>query len=257
MTMAQHTAFAGKLAAQFGNDRFEAVKPRDIVLNVVACHDVGWCAFDARALRNPATGLPYHLVDTPFEHLLETSAASPDFNEAQHAYGGLLSSMHSWGLYNGRYGMSDKVLVEGLEGTRRTAADHMLAAEEARQQRLRATLCRDPETAAWLENGQLMQNYKQLQFFDTLALYFHCNHAEGREPASFTHVPVNRSDACEVTITPLGDGSYTCSPYPFREDALALSYEGRYLWPVDEGNSVREALAAAPIERQQLSLRAA
>ena len=53
-----------------------------------------------------ATGLPYNLVETPAEHITVTSRRSPEFNERHHAYCGLLSSMHSWGLYNGRYGLS-------------------------------------------------------------------------------------------------------------------------------------------------------
>ena len=41
----------------------------------------------------------------------------------------------------------------------------------ARQRVLRARLEEDPETAPWIEEPHLFQNYKQLQFFDGLALY--------------------------------------------------------------------------------------
>ena len=43
-----------------------------------------------------------------------TSRLSPDFNERHHPYCGLLSSMHSWGLYNGRYGLSKLVLLDNI-----------------------------------------------------------------------------------------------------------------------------------------------
>jgi hypothetical protein len=165
--------------------------------------------------------------------------------------------MHTWGLYNGRYGMSDKVLIQGLEGTRRAMANAMLAREAARQRRLEDTLQRDPATAAWMEDGRVMQNYKQLQFFDTLALYFHCTHEAERTPTRFTHVPLNRSEDTEVAITPLTDGTYTCSPYPFDQDELTLSYEGRYLAPLADGASARDQLSAAAVEKQWVSFRRA
>ena len=131
MTMDQHTALSAQFAEHFGNEQFEAVEPREQMLHVIANHDAGWKDLDKMALRDPATGLPYNLVQTPFEHIVATSKASPDFNGATHPYCELLSSMHSWGLYNGRYGMSDKVLLDSLADDNRAAADLMYAEERA------------------------------------------------------------------------------------------------------------------------------
>lgn len=220
MTMAEHTAFAAALAQHFGNSDFERLRPRELMLHLTANHDTGWQDFDRQLLRNPDTGLPYHLVQTPFVEILKTSSASPRINAQHHAYCGLLSSMHSWGLYNGRYGMSDKVLLDDLAG------------EERRQARLRESLRADPETAPLLHNGGLWQNYKQLQFFDTLALYFNCAPEGARSEATFTHVPMNNSEDADLKVTPLGDGHYSVDPYPFDADPLPLSYSGRYLSPV-------------------------
>lgn len=257
ITMEQHTAFAARLAALFGNDAFEPVSPREQMLYVIGHHDAGWRALDAQALRDPATGLPFHLVRTPFPRLVETSAASPDFNGAQHPYCELISSMHNWGLYNGRYGLSDKVLLDDLAAENRTLAEPMLERELERQRRLRATLAADAATALWVEEKHLLQNYKQLQFFDTLALYFNCSSEDQRGATSFSHVPHNAREDAEVAIAPLGDATYAFTPFPFAEDGATLYFEGRYLAPVAEGPDVRAALARTPVASQTVRLVAA
>jgi len=254
ITMDQHTTFAARLAALFGNERFEPVSPREQMLYVIGHHDAGWRALDAQALRDPATGLPYHLVRTPFARLVETSAASPDFNGATHPYCELMSSMHSWGLYNGRYGTSDKVLLNDLAADNRSLAEPMLDGERARQQRLRAQLAADPATAPWVEESHLFQNYKQLQFFDTLALYFNCAPEGERGATSFAHVPLSAGADTDVTITPLGSATYAFAPFPFAEDGATVHFEGRYLTPVAEGPDVRAALDRTPLARQVVRL---
>jgi len=168
-----------------------------------------------------------------------------------------MSSMHSWGLYNGRYGMSDKVLLNDLAADNRSLAEPMLDGERARQQRLRAQLAADPATAPWVEESHLFQNYKQLQFFDTLALYFNCTHADARVATSFPHVPVDAQSDVEVAIAPAGDGVYALTPYPFDRDELTLTFRGRYLAPVAAGRDVRAQLGAAPESTQTIRLRAA
>ena len=257
MTMDQHTAFAGRLAALFGNSVFEPIAPREQMLHVINHHDAGWRALDTQALRDPETGLPYHLVRTPFARIVETSSASPDFNKGYHAYCELISSMHSWGLYNGRYGMSDKVLLNDLAAENRALADTMLEHELERQQRLRAILAAGPETTPWVEEAHLFQNYKQLQFFDTLALYFNCAAENERSTTTFTHVPMNAHADAEITLTPLGECAYAFTPFPFAESGIEVQFDGRYLAPVKEGLDVRAALTRAPIASQRVRLVAA
>ncbi len=229
--MADHMRFAGRIARKFGNRSFEPVEPRDIVLYIVDHHDAGWAGLDAEGRIDPATGLPYDLVQTPFDEIVKTSAASPAFNSKRHPYCGLLSSMHSWGLYNGRYGMSDHVLLDSVAEANRGIAEEMLDGELERQTRLKEALAEADETAPLVDDARVMQNYKQLQMFDTMALYFNCNHARHRKPATFTHVPRNAGEDVDIEIAPRPDGSYAMAPYPFAEDNLELSFAGRYMSP--------------------------
>ena len=235
ITMAEHTALAGQAARAFGNDHFEPVSPADEMLYIIDNHDAGWAKLDQQAPTDANTGLPYNLVETPFEKIIKTSSQSPDFNTKHHSYCGLLSSMHSWGLYNGRYGLSDHVLLDSIADANRADADRMLDAELERQNRLKAELAQDPATAPWVEDGHLMQNYKQLQFFDTLALYFNCKHEGAREIQTFEHVPMDEHRDATITLEPIGESRYRFAPYPFAEDGIELSFTGRYASPDDNG----------------------
>ncbi len=254
--MDEHTALSGQFARAFGNDRFEPLQPRDILLYMVTNHDKGWVDYDAAPGTDPKTGLPYNLVDTPAEDITKTSTRSPDFNEKHHPYCGLLSSMHSWGLYNGRYGMSDKVLIDTIPPQDRHLADRMLEGEIKRQQRLKAELAKDPEAAAWIEEGHLFQNYKQLQFFDTLALYFNRTHEGARAEASFEHIPMSASKDVTVVVRPVVPGVYSMSPFSFAENPAEFFFTGRYIKPLSKGADAdwRSMLQSAPTDRQQFKI---
>ena len=99
--MTEHTRFAGQLAEHFGNDVFASVHPREPMLYAVSHHDQGWAPVDAAIGRDASTGLPWNLVKTPVEKLLQTGPGSPEHNESHHAFCGLLVSMHTYGLYCG------------------------------------------------------------------------------------------------------------------------------------------------------------
>lgn len=229
--MHEHTALAGQFARAFGNEHFAPVEPEDLMVYVVSHHDEGWAAFDRDPSTDESTGLPHNLIETPAEHITRTSRLSPDFNERHHPYCGLISSMHSWGLYNGRYGLSSLVLINSIPPRDRHWADAMLERELSRQQRLRAELGNDPESKAWLDEGHVFQNYKQLQFFDTLALYFNRIHPSARGEQTFEHVPVDGQRDVTISIRPRAPDVYELSPYPFGADRAEFAYAGRYLAP--------------------------
>jgi hypothetical protein len=253
MQMSEHTALSYQFADAFGNVDFDPVED-DAGRYIIANHDAGWAGLDAEFRIDPETGYPYNLAETPFELIMETSAGSPDFNERHHPFSGLLSSMHSWGLYNGRYGLSDVVLLDKVAQQNVPATKEMLAGEEARQERLKSLLRENAHTADKVEEKNLMKSYKQLQFFDTLALYFNRVHEDDREQAVFTHVPMSADRDVDVTVTPLDDGRYKVSPWPFRSGSLDVSFEGRYMMPApSDTNSMPEA-STLPVEKQIVTL---
>ena len=255
--MTEHTAFAGAMAQAFGNDMFETLHPRDEMLYVVEHHDQGWVDLDAAPQRDPETGLPWHLIDSPQDHFLKSGVGSPNYNEAHHAFCGLISSMHIWGLYNGRYGYSDQVLLDMVSDEYRSQFDDMLAKQLERQTRLKAQLTNNDETAAWIEPSRLFQCYKQLQFFDTVALYFQCVQPGDRTPQDFHNVPMTADKDVTVRLRPIDAETYCFDPYPFGKKNIRLSFAGRYMTRADGDNdTLVAAMTNAPTETQTVTFTA-
>ncbi|WP_419841147.1 DUF3891 family protein [Candidatus Poriferisodalis sp.] len=252
IAMHQHTAFAGSLAANFGNDRFAGLDPAEPMQFVVDHHDAGWADLDAAAPQDPATGLPYNLTATPLRQIVSTSAGSPTFNEAHHPFSGIISSMHTYGLYCGRYGLSDKIFLDLIPDDLRPEVDAMLSAEERRQERLTADLATSEPTYATQEH--LFHAYKQLQFFDTLSLYFHLSPEGERGASEFHNVPQGVGHDVTVSVTEQSDGMYTLHPFPFACDGLELATEGRYLAPQPAGADLAAVLEATPVQTQAVRL---
>jgi hypothetical protein len=248
--MHEHLALCGQFARAFGNARFEALAPLELMIFVISNHDAGWTELDRDPVTDAATGLPYNLNDTPAQYITVTSRGSPDYNERWHPYCGLISSMHSFGLYTGRYGVSNLVLIDKIAEKDRPIADRMLAAELARQERLKETIAKDPQLAPLLDEQKLLQNYKQLQFIDLLALYFNRVHPEQRREQTFEHVPISAEKEIAVTIRPQAPAVYALSPFPFAANGAEFAFAGRRISARDRqaDGGWGEALRALPTE---------
>jgi len=246
---ADHARMSGQLAEAFGNADFSLPVPHELLNYIVAHHDEGWASVDALCEQSPTTGLPHHLTQTPLPYLVKTSKASPDFNEKYHAFCGLLSSMHTYGLFNGRYGLSDFIFIDKIAPDNKQAVTDMLNAELERQDRLKKELASKAESAAWVENAALMNNYKLLQFFDTLSLYFHVTHAEGRGESKFLNVPDGKGTDHTLTIKPAGD-EYALTPFPFKGNEISVSVVGRYLVAQPQGTDFKPIFNSTAKETQ-------
>jgi hypothetical protein len=235
------------------------------MIYVVDNHDRGWDEYDA----NPGLDedhLPYIMSRTPTLENMKTNRLSPEFNEAHHPYCGLISSMHSWGLYHKRNGFS-RFVVRARTTTSITvknmyqpAVDAMLENEIERQKRLKARLSNDPRTASWVQDKEILQSYKQLQFFDTLALYFNLYHASERGDQEYVHVPLNAEADATLTLRKTSNGVYSLTPFPFASDRLKLVCQGRYAMPFPDGfdpSKVGAALGSMPADAQTYELIAA
>jgi len=252
ITMAQHTDFADQIAAVFGNNEFEPVGLPE-VRYVIAHHDAGWLVVDEQLHINPDTGLPYHLTETPFQYSSQTMRGSPDFNAAHHPVSGLLSSMHTTGLLTGRYGISPPGILARLEGDSKVLAEAVHKDELSRQQRLRSIVAADSKMTLWQDEAKLFQAYKQLQFFDQIALYFNC-HPEGkREAITLTSVPRTATEDTEVTITPRDTGVYGFSPFPFIKNRTRVFFEGRWMWPIKGDTANPASFLAIPTNQQTVA----
>ena len=262
-TMVEHMEFCCQMARKFGNDRFEKLDPAQLVLYVVENHDRGWDQYDINPGLDPTTRLPYLMARTPVPDAIKTNIGSPDHNEGFHPYCGLLSSMHTWGLYNRRYGFSQFVvraqgsLSISVPDAHRTQLQSMLAGELDRQRRLKDVLAANAESRPWSEEAHTFQNYKQLQFFDTLSLYFHLYHAGERGDEVYIHVPMSAEEDTSITVSKLGESTYSLDPFPFAADTLTLTCRGCYVHPYPPGHEPADlgaTLRALPPDVQTFKL---
>ena len=238
-----HARASGELAAAFGNGMFAPLYPQELMEYVVAHHDEGWTSVDEEVNRDEHTGLPYHLTQTPLPLLVRTGEGTPNFNEAHHPFCGVVASMHVYGLYHGRYGLSDKIFIDSLTEEHKPLVEGLLSGELARQERLRGQL-RAEGHADWAQDGFLFHAYKLLQFFDTLSLYFHMVNAEARAEATFQNVPRALGDDVTVTVRPVSKNAYELSPWPFGEEVLEFTTLGRYLKPQPAGVNLADVFHA-------------
>ncbi len=257
-TMLEHLDLCHQFALAFGNESFDLPVPYEEFLYTVRNHDRGWDDFDANPILHNETGFPCGLGSGPVPKVVNTSKLSPDFNEVRHAYCGLLSSMHSWGLYNDRYGLSQFRVLDGGKSVpvppgEEDTVKGLLDGELERQARLKDKLSKNSETATWIEENNLIRNYKLLQFFDTLALYFNLRHSREHKVETFIHVPKTSNIDVEIKIQPVGKNHYMIDPFPFKERPLEVGCEGRYFEAVPSETSTLELgviFEGLPIERQ-------
>ncbi|HUN24193.1 MAG TPA: DUF3891 family protein [Anaerolineales bacterium] len=251
ITQADHAMMSGQFALAFGNAQFEPLTPLAPLVYAIAHHDQGWVELDAQITFDAHTGLPYHLTQTPLPLLVQTSMGSPTFNERYHPLSGLLSSMHTWGLYNGRYGLSDKIFINLIPPEHKPSVQNMLDGELARQARLKLA---SAHQATWVDESFLLHNYKLLQFFDTLALYFHTTHASQRTATSFLNVPQAIGRDVTIALQPIAENTARLSPYPFRAPQLEVTVVGRYLTPQSSAADLFAQFLAAPLSVQSVVL---
>lgn len=243
MTMDQHTAFADRLADVFGNETFTSVTDES-VRYVIAHHDAGWRPVDAQVLINPDTGLPYHLTQTPFEYTSKTMRGSPAFNAKHSALAGLLSSMHTAGLLNGQYGNAPPGILARLQGENKAFAERVLEDQLEHQKEMRPKLD--------ISEDDLWTAYKQLQFFDTLSLYFHCKGEGTRGQIEIHNVPVREGDDVTITVAEREDGVYTATPFPFNTNGVDVYFEGRWIEPQSPDVDGPSLYESTPVSQQSV-----
>lgn len=215
-----HARFAGAMARHFGNAQFEQPRPVEDFYHLIDHHDEGWLEIDNAPPLDTDSGQPYHLGETPFEYLLQSGKASPDVNEKFSPLCGLVSSMHTYGLYHGRYGLSDAISLDKIPEQWQAPLSQMLEAELARQKQLQEGL----------DKQLVFYFYKLLQFFDASALYFNSQPEGQRGNVTFKNVPMSTDTDVSITVTETESG-YVFDPYPFSERQMDLSCHGYYYQP--------------------------
>jgi hypothetical protein len=211
-----HSRLVGQLAAHWGNARFETPKPYESVVRAATFHDYGWLRYETSPLLNPETGEPYQFLKVPLtERQLDAYQWSLDWLADIDRYAGLIINMHRTGLWKGRY----KTITHPGGYNLRTLSPEievLIARNEAWQERERALLDAD----------EVWTNYRLMQVWDLLGLYFCCQdpYEDHVEPVPAAY---GNGEGIRVTLKPVTARKVAFDPYPFdvRPARVQLAYK--------------------------------
>jgi hypothetical protein len=148
VTQQAHAFVSGQLARAWGNERFEAPKPRAHVCLAAEQHDLGMTSFDMDPDLDPETGFPVSFMEMPLERHLAIWRLAPRRMLVQDRYAALLVSLHGSALYERR---------EPIAPVRR-----FLDEQQAFQRELAGAL--------GVPDHELRRNQKLIWTFDSLSL---------------------------------------------------------------------------------------
>ena len=238
-----HSRLVGQFAAHWGNERFAAPEPYDSVMRAAVYHDYGWLRYETSPIVNDETG------ETPdFRQVggrqLDSYQWCVDWMTGIDRYSGLIVSMHRTGLWKSRYGT--------------IAYPHRLQHPRSARARDRG-LHRPPrglagaEQQRTLDPAQVWTNYRLLQVWDLLGLYFCC-----AEPGEDRIEPVPAAYGAGKTDGVRLDherrrrrARVAFDPYPFDARGAHVQLSGQA--PAGAANSPTWPSSAAPISRRRPS----
>lgn len=208
-----HAVLAGDFARAWGNERFARPEPFGTVVEATARHDDGWAVWERAPSLSGHNGAaaPCNFLDVQItSHLAFYRAMIASVGDDD-PYAGLLVSMHGRGIYNGRHGTNPELKLT-FAADEQHAVNVFVDEQEAAQRTAIAQLG-VPDEERWT-------NYKLLQLFDRLSLYFCTKDVERGESDTLSPAPTDyHGGETELRIEPTGPWSVSIDPYPFTEPA--------------------------------------
>jgi len=264
-----HGDLAGQFAAHWGNDRFSQLKPRNSMVFAAEAHDNGWWSWDV----NPEVdeqGVPITFRRTPRARLYEFIDKGIDNIIEKDLYAGLITSIHHAGLPQHRYGTLPAVPRRQDEYTTK-----FLQRREPFNTDLIAKVATMKEYDGVNSSDFIWFNYRMMQVFDRLSLFFCCNYdlekastsdSQSQQDKDYgrtfysstinaTPVRFGQEDT-ELTLTPLDKNTLVVDPYPFDAAPLKVTVRGRKIVrrPFRTQEEFREVYRKQPRETFEYAL---
>jgi len=207
-----------ELAAAWGGGDFGPVEPADELRLAAGEHELGWIAWDQAPTLNPATGLPFTVIELDLEHYIQFQLDGPRRLAERSPYAALLTVHHHMSFYDRP---RDRLVRSHLE---RSAAYR----DELRA-RVGAT------------DDEIERNWRLIRAWDGIShelLYDWL-------PADRT-VPKADGEQVDLRLERHG-GAFTLEPWPFTDTRVTVRATGRLLETTfTDEERMREALAEAP-----------
>jgi hypothetical protein len=215
-----HQKQCGRMAELWGNEEFGRPEPYEPIVEAARVHDEGWREWE-RAPRVDGRGAPVDFteIDRPTHVALYARGIRDACLRDPRT--GLLVSMHGQGLYEGRRGL-DSGPPPSRAG-REPAVQAFLAEQDALQAELRRAIGDGPALDGWAWAG-----YRLLQTWDVMSLYLTWHLLLSGRDMTLPQVPRAAGDpGTEIRLSPAGERSCTCRPWPFAAAEIALPVRAR------------------------------
>lgn len=247
-----HADLCGQFVRAWGNSEFVRPEPFEAMLIAATRHDDGWAIWE-RAPRltegNGGKPLPFLEVSVP-SHLAFYRGCIADVIDHD-PYAGLLVSTHASGIYRSRYGTVKTAALKRASEFQ-PQVDKFVEEEEARQRELIAEL--------GISDEERWVNYRLLQVFDRLSLYFSGLFEIGRDDVhTIGPVPTDyEGGETEIRLESLGafepysPTHVSIDPYPFGTRPARFTLQRRLMsktqWTPEEFVERFEATPPEPVE---------
>lgn len=243
-----HSRLAGVFASHWGNAVFATPEPFESVARAAHFHDFGYLRYETAPAFNAETGETPNFRDVLTDaKRLEEYRWNIEWFLAPDPYASHLVSMHRTGLWRGRY----DAIVHPPHAIRKQKPE--VDAFVAEQEERRAAQLREQ---GW-DPQRLRVNYRLLQVWDLLSLYFSCGepYQEYVEPVP-TGYDAREGEGVRITLTPLAPGVVAFEPYPFDVAPLRISLAvRRFTQPRFEDQAAfRRAYYGAALELLEFEL---
>jgi hypothetical protein len=240
----EHSKLVGQIAANWGNDTFDVPDPFASVVRAATYHDFGWLPYESDPIFEEAMLSTPHYLEVPNSpRQLQAHQACFEWLSKVDPYSGLLASMHRTGLWQRRYGVIDypKAYLQPAvrtSGLSEPAVAAFVEENEALQKPVRAEL----------GEQQVWHNYRLLQVWDLLGLYFATHN-----PDELDISPVPLSFGGSEVVLKMRPKSLTevvFDPFPFRERGCTVSVAVKRISRASfqDTPSFRRAYFRAPLE---------
>jgi Protein of unknown function (DUF3891) len=201
-----HSQLVGQLASHWGNAKFEPPSPYESVVRAAIFHDYGWLPYETAPGADSKTGKPYSFLQVGLQKSqLEAYRWVIDWMNNIDPYAALIISMHRTGLWRGRYGAIEYPTAFNLNNPPPEVAKFIGENESWQEMHKKS-----------LETTNLRGNYRLMQVWDLLGLYFCCQEVSDDY---ISPVPLSYStkdhDGARMTMKPENRTRITFSPYPF------------------------------------------
>ncbi|HWO40909.1 MAG TPA: DUF3891 family protein [Candidatus Eisenbacteria bacterium] len=267
ITQNDHGDLAGQFAAHWGNERFARLNPYASMVLAAEAHDNGWWHWDV----NPSideNGAPIAFTQTPREIRSSFYGRGIDGVVEKDLYAGLIVSMHGVGLPQQRYGTMPSMTKRVDEYSLK-----FIEAREPTHRDLMAQVAQMEQYAGANSSDRIWFNYRMMQVFDRLSLFFCANFDVVSVPVTGAHsagkgyygpiidpTPTRFGDEDGVLrLLPIDKETVAADPYPFDESPLRVRVRGRLIPRIAYKNQqeFRETYGKAAREVFEFTLKAA